>query len=85
MTLAWDFSKHHEQHHVRDFIDCITIEGTAMVGCQTYHDTSTTVLKIGGLGQHRGGECSHEGVGDTHSITMGILGSAIHTLFDIDS
>jgi len=52
--LAWDFKKHHEQRHVRDFIDCITIEGTVMAGCQTYHDMSTTVLKIGGLGQHRG-------------------------------
>jgi len=41
---------------VRDFIDCITIEETAMGGCQTYYDISTTVLKIDGLGQHRGGD-----------------------------
>ena len=49
---------------VRDFIDCITIEETAMGGCQTYYDVSTTVLKIDGLGQHRGGECSYKGVGE---------------------
>ena len=86
MTLAWDFKKHHEQHRVRDFIDCITMEGTAMARCQTYHDMSTTVLKIGGLGQHRGGECSYEGWGGgTHSTTMGILGNVTHTLLDTGS
>ena len=71
---------------VRDFIDCITIVETTMGGCQTYYDISTTVLKIDGLGQHRGGECSYEGVGgEAHSTTMGFLGNAIHTMLDTDS